>query len=672
MQNRCSKCALALLIAAGSCAPVLAFQTAQPAQPAAEQPAASPDAVTAGEIVNVQGKVEFKASKDAQWEKAEVGKKILPGGAIRTGLKSAIQIRIADTQLITIDRLAEISLEQAVREAGTNKTEMRLNYGRVKFDVNSTKFANNVVIKSDDATLAVKGTQGGMEVTGGHPTLSFGAPENRGRIVVDYGRKGTTEIADSSRSNSDVTDPAEYGDDETFVDGSDSQGRDAGEDSATDRAPGGGGLGSGFLFDPFDGFEPVQDAGPGSWLAVADIESGLIYRRDLITGRFRVLADSPIEFQTGGMAIREAEGGKKGASGLQLFLLEGGNLGTGDEDSEAFNELYVANIGSGSARGEPAEFTLLAKFTDAEEGDTEIGGDVLAGLGIVDGELYSTNITSGFESSLDTIVRLDVENQTYTDVMNFGQGFAARNLTAATDRGSLLVVGNLIDAGASGPLSRLTVLEFDPRNNYIANSFSGAAGDFNLRQGTIIDNRVSSDLFDSDSIDVQGVTFANGQLILAVEGSNGEKGTRTNAIIRINPDAAGSGRNPYVSQVSPGRNRGVTGLSNSQRGRPRDAVVLDNPEGPIDTTTINALFATLAFSERSLRSGALQHMVGSEIINTSVDPSGCAASELISMIPDAMLEHVNQTHGIGRTVAQLRDNLPEGHPCLPANGRRGG
>lgn len=667
MQTRCSQCALALLIAAGSCAPVLAIQTAQPAPAAAEAP--NPDASTSGVVVAVQGDVQIQPSKDAPWEKAEIGKKIGSGGSIRTGLKSAIQIRIADTQLITIDRLAKISLQQAIREAGVNKTELDLDYGRVKFDVTSTQFANDVVIKAPDATLAVKGTSGAMEVTGGHPTLSYGAPENRGRIVVRYGDGKTTEMADNSRTDPN-RDPAEYGYDEAYVDGTDEQARDDGEDSATDRSPGGGGV----FYGSLDDVEAVAEPGPGSWLAVADIESGLIYRRDLITGRTRVLADSPVEFEIGGMAIRDAEGGGKGqkAQGLELLLLEGGNLGNGGEDeSEAFNELYVANIGGGGARGEPATFTLLAKFTDAEEGDTNPGGDILAGLGIVDGELYSTNLTSGFESSLDTIVRLDIEEQTYTDVMNFGQGFAARNLTGATDRGSLLVVGNLVDSEPSGPLSRLTVLEFDPRNNYIVDSLSGAAGDFNVRQGTLIDNRVDGDLFDSDAIDVQGVTFANGQIILAVEGSNGEKGTRTNATIRINPGAAGTGRNPFVSQIGPGRNRGVTGITSGQRGRPRDMVELSNPEGPIDTTTINALFATLAYSERSLRSGALQHMVGSEIINTSVDPSGCAASELISMIPDAMLEHVNQTHGIGRTVAQLRDNLPEGHPCLPSNGRRG-
>ncbi len=676
MQTRYSQCALALLIAAGSCAPVLAIQTAQPAAPAVE--AAPADETLVAIIVAVQGKVEYQTAKDADWLPAETGQVIPVGGAVRTGLRSAIQLRISDTQVITVDRIGMVALDQVLRENGVNKTELGLKYGRVKFDVTSTKFANDVVIKARDATLAVKGTQGAMEVTGGHPTLAYGAPENRGRIVVEYG-DGTAEIKDSSKSNSKTTDPAEYGDEEAFVDSGDGESRDEGESDAADRVPGGGGLVSGFLFDGFDPNEIAPEPGPGNWIAVADIESGKVLRFDLLNGRFREFADSPQEFDVGGLTIGEAvsEGKGKGKGrnpgGFSLYLLEGGNLAEGqDQESEAFNELYVANIGNGGRRGEPAEFTLLGKFTDAEDGETNLGGDILAGLGIVDGEFYSTNLASGFESSLDTIVRLDLETETYTDVMNFGQGFAARNLMGSQENGSLFVVGNLIDSSNAGPLARLTVLEFDPRNNYIADSFSGAAGDFSIRQGTLIGNGLDTTLFNSDSLDVQGITIVNGRIVLAVEGSNAEKGERTNAFITINPDAAGTGRNPYVSSVNRGRNRGLTGIGSAPRGRGRDAVVLDNPEGAIDTTTINALFATLAFSERSLRSGALQHMVGSEIINTAIDPAGCATSELIGMIPEAMLRHVNQTSGIGRTVAHLRDNLPDGHPCLPANGRRGG
>lgn len=673
MQTRLSQCALALLIAAGSCAPVMAFQPAEaPAE--AVQPS---DDTLAAVIVAVKGRVQYRTSETAEWQLAEAGKIIPAGGAVRTGVRSAIQLRISEEQVIVVDRLGDVQLNEVFRENGINKTRLGLSYGRLKFEVNSTKFANDVEIKARDATLAVIGTDGAMEVTGGHPTLAYGAPENRGRILVEYGDGDTAEIKDNSKTNANTTDPAQNWDDDAFVDGGDSDSRDDGETSAAGRVAGGGGLVSGFLNDGFDPNEIAPEPGPGNWIAVADIESGTVLRFDLLNGRFREFAASPAEFDIGGIAIgsapSEGKGKGKNSGGFNLYLLEGGNLAEGEEkDSEAFNELYVANIGNGGRRGDPVEFTLLGKFTDAEEGETNPGGDILAGLGIVDDEFYSVNLAAGFESSLDTIVRLDVDSQTYSDVMNFGQGFAARNLMGSQENSSLYVVGNLLDTGNAGPLSRLTVLEFDPRNNYVSDSFSGAAGDFRIRQGTAIGNGVDPSLFDSDSLDVQGVTIVNGRIVIAVEGSNGEKGERTNAFITLNPDADGSTRNPYVSGVNRGRNRGLTGIGAAPRGRGRDAVVLDDPEGAIDTTTINSLFATLAYSERALRSGALQHMVGSEIINTAIDPAGCASSELIGMIPDAMLRHVNQTSGVGRSVAYLRDNLPDGHPCLPANGRRGG
>src|SRR5262249_33817179 len=152
--------------------------------PAPQQPA--PMAANTAQVIAVVGSVQWRAAAEAAWQKAEVGTVIPQGGAVRTGLRSAVQAKIGAGQIITIDRLGIVTLDQLVNDSGTDRTRIGVENGRVLFNVTGTQFANDVQIKAPDATLAVRGTFGGIEVAAGFPTLAYGLRTNDGKFTVEF------------------------------------------------------------------------------------------------------------------------------------------------------------------------------------------------------------------------------------------------------------------------------------------------------------------------------------------------------------------------------------------------------------------------------------------------------------------------------------------------------
>jgi len=80
-------------------------------------------------------------------------------------------------------------------------------------------------------------------------------------------------------------------------------------------------------------------------------------------------------------------------------------------------------------------------------------------------------------------------------------------------------------------------------------------------------------------------------------------------------------------------------------------------------TTINSVFAQLAYSEQALESGALERIFTEHFIETSMDPEQCAVSTVIQNVPGALLNNANTVNGIGRTAFQLRAPLMPDDAC---------
>ncbi|MCA9307566.1 MAG: hypothetical protein KDA16_13625, partial [Phycisphaerales bacterium] len=245
------------LVLTASCLIALVGTTASFAQDAATagqpapatQPVAPEDAIVEqnqATIVTVTGKVQVGESRTGPWKDARVGMNLKEGEWVRTGVNSLVNIRVGEEQVFSGTGIALISIDRmrkAVSEANqarTDETDIRLEYGRLLFNVTSTAHANDVEIQAPDATLAIKGTSGGMEVISDQTSAAFGGEMNRGRFTVTYADGSIASINDNSESNSKNPDPAGNKVKKSKVATGAKNAREQEEEGVVDRSTGGG------------------------------------------------------------------------------------------------------------------------------------------------------------------------------------------------------------------------------------------------------------------------------------------------------------------------------------------------------------------------------------------------------------------------------------------------
>jgi len=169
----------------GQQVPAAASEPAKPAAVAAAAGTTAPVAPTPIVVRAVKGKVLYRNTPDAERKQAAQGDVLTEGTEISTTVNSAIELQVGVGQVFTIDRLTRIIIREAIASQGKETTKVAVPYGRVKFDVSSATVANDVQIQSPDATLAVKGTSGGMEVSPGFPHARLRRPGQPRRLRRD-------------------------------------------------------------------------------------------------------------------------------------------------------------------------------------------------------------------------------------------------------------------------------------------------------------------------------------------------------------------------------------------------------------------------------------------------------------------------------------------------------
>lgn len=127
----------------------------------ADAPAAEVEVFDAT-VTGVEGMVQVRLAEDQPWQKAEVGMVVGNGAEFRTGPRSAVRFAIPPAQVITLDRLGTVKVLQAVRDQGGVKTDIGMEYGRTRFDIERGGEEHDVKIHSPGAVLAVRGTVGAM------------------------------------------------------------------------------------------------------------------------------------------------------------------------------------------------------------------------------------------------------------------------------------------------------------------------------------------------------------------------------------------------------------------------------------------------------------------------------------------------------------------------------
>ena len=135
-----------------SAVPALAQET----RPAATQQEAA--ALTAT-ITGVEGLVRVRNDAESPWQNATVGMVIGAGAEFRTGPKSAVRFVIPPDQTVTLDRLGTVKLMEAIRTADGVKTDLGMQYGRVRYDIEAAGVSHDSTIHSPGSALAVRGTK---------------------------------------------------------------------------------------------------------------------------------------------------------------------------------------------------------------------------------------------------------------------------------------------------------------------------------------------------------------------------------------------------------------------------------------------------------------------------------------------------------------------------------
>ncbi len=110
-----------------------------------------------GEVVATSGKVEFQ-DKNGVWKALKQGDTILAGTMISTGFKSEATVKLGES-VLTIRPLTRMTLTQLVEKDNAVDTELYLEVGNVKAEVNSLNAKkNSFKVRSPVATASVRGT----------------------------------------------------------------------------------------------------------------------------------------------------------------------------------------------------------------------------------------------------------------------------------------------------------------------------------------------------------------------------------------------------------------------------------------------------------------------------------------------------------------------------------
>ena len=160
-------------------------------------------------VTGVEGIVQVRETSESPWRPAQLGMVVGAGAEFRTGPRSAVRCRMPPDQTFTIDRLGTIKVLQAIQQGGKIKTDLVMQYGRTRYDVEQAGVEHESIIRSPSGALALRGTRVSLF---DQPPFTPRATSLTGRAVFSTAKRqvafggrgqGKTEVDEGSESAAD-------------------------------------------------------------------------------------------------------------------------------------------------------------------------------------------------------------------------------------------------------------------------------------------------------------------------------------------------------------------------------------------------------------------------------------------------------------------------------------
>lgn len=643
---------------------------AGPANAGAPAAAPAPAVATNSIIVlAVSGKVQFKSGSGDNLAELRAGQRLLEGAEIFTGLNSIAQIKIGEGQVFTIDRISRVLIKDAVRAAnGKGTSLLQLPYGRIRFDVTSTKVANDVKIQTPDATLAVKGTHGVIEKIPGQPTRAYGGELNAGIVNVMYLGGVNVDVKRDGASSGEHPQSAESADAGTYVQTGDQRSAD---ETSRQSAGWTSSLGSQHEQDGrtasgrfLKQFFPPQVI-PQGGTPLGSHQYAAVDRRQGATVRYFDTNDSPWTSVASG--LRGFFGTPQGAalvnteSGPAIVAIDD-HAGPGYASGTMAVRQWNAGLKRWALLG---TLSPLMIWEPGNSGGENYGGSEghfvesaysFDGLGNLAGGLYASGINPALSEI--TTGNFGIFSLTYPSLrggsfqaqqqMSFPMLSGGGGLTGANSRGTMFVTAqfNL----STGAVPGMVLLEVDPRNNYIANAWSVADGDFAAASGGAgIGN----------SFVPTGLAFVDGQVVVT-GASAGEQATFT-----VRPSESGRGLQPVTTARYGPDAAAANGLAGEGGFNGSASFPLAAPDRKMTAIPgIDPLWLSTSYSRNVANNPTFRRMMRDSVLSVASNPADCAVSAALNTgLNNAIGDHYNQTSGVNGALSQFFGSLPPGHPC---------
>ena len=226
------------------------------------------------------------------------------------------------------------------------------------------------------------------------------------------------------------------------------------------------------------------------------------------------------------------------------------------------------------------------------------------------------------------------------------------------------------------------ILEVDPRINYLSRALSDITGDFEVVDfDTVIDDSlnpllevsVSGQEFTGLSRSTAnfggGVGIITTNLVIQVNLRANVDGTIRDIVAIVNGDSARVPGDVPLRLVGPSPQR--VGDTAGESVTPAGSVLLGVAPANIDST-INQIFAQMAYSDLALASGVVERLARNAILTTARDAQGCLSSGDLGSLFNNLQQNVARRSGIGGSIFDFRNDLTTDHPCLAPGQSPGG